>query len=230
MAEKKERKKIPVAVQVIMPFFVTVLCSAAIILAMLGPSEKIKTWYKVAFMDENKTIPQSDGIAGLNIVETDIDTDYSGEISSEGIPVLSEYGSQCAVLECRALNMYVPVYWGLGSELLEKGAVNSPASAIIGASGNTVISAHVNTFFSNLSDIKENDEVILYTDYGRFTYKVRDLISFKSTDKKYLKMTEEDVLTLYTCEMNLLAESDIRVGAVCTLEKKEFYKNAKEAD
>ena len=43
-------------------------------------------------------------------------------------------------------------------------------------------------------------------------------------------MTEEDVLTLYTCEMNLLAESDIRVGAVCTLEKKEFYKNAKEAD
>lgn len=230
MAEKKEIKKIPVAVQVIMPFFVTVLCSAAIILAMLGPSEKIKTWYKVAFMDENKTIPQSDGIAGLNIVETDIDTDYSGEISSEGSPVLSEYGSQCAVLECRALNMYVPVYWGLGSELLEKGAVNSPASAIIGASGNTVISAHVNTFFSNLSDIKENDEVILYTDYGRFTYKVRDLISFKSTDKKYLKMTEEDVLTLYTCEMNLLAESDIRVGAVCTLEKKEFYKNAKEAD
>ena len=223
MAEKKERKKIPAAVQIIMPFFVTVLCSAAIVLAMLGPSEKIKTWYKVAFMDENKTIPQSDGIAGLNIVETDIDTDYRGETVSEGSPVLSEYGSQCAVLECKALNMYVPVYWGLGSELLEKGAVNSPASAIIGAKGNTVISAHVNTFFSNLSDIKENDEVILYTDYGRFTYKVRDLISFKSSDKKYLKMTEEDVLTLYTCEMNLLSESDIRVGAVCTLEKKEFY-------
>ncbi|MGN0582039.1 MAG: class D sortase [Oscillospiraceae bacterium] len=230
MAEKKERKKIPAAVQIIMPFFVTVLCSAAIVLAMLGPSEKIKTWYKVAFMDENKTIPQSDGIAGLNIVETDIDTDYRGETVSEGSPVLSEYGSQCAVLECKALNMYVPVYWGLGSELLEKGAVNSPASAIIGAKGNTVISAHVNTFFSNLSDIKENDEVILYTDYGRFTYKVRDLISFKSSDKKYLKMTEEDVLTLYTCEMNLLSESDIRVGAVCTLEKKEFYKNAKEAE
>lgn len=230
MAEKKERKKIPAAVQVLMPVFITVLCSASIALALIGPSEKIKTWYSVAFMDENKTVPQSGGIAGLNIVETNIKTDYSGETTEEGKPVLTEYGTQYAVLECKALNMFVPVYWGSGSELLEKGAVNSPSSALIGAEGNTVISAHVNTFFNNLSDIKKDDEVILYTDYGRFTYKVRDLISFKSSDKKYIKMTEEDILTLYTCEMNLLSESDIRVGAVCTLEKKEFYKNAKEAE
>ena len=217
MAEKKERKRIPLIVQIIMPFMVMLLCGAVIALAMIGPSEKIKTWYNVAFMDENKTIPQSGGIAGLNIVQTDIDTERTEETTSEGKPVLPEYGSQYAVMECKALNIYVPVYWGAGAELLEQGACNSPSSAIIGAEGNTVISAHVNTFFSSLADIKENDEVVLYTDYGKFTYKVRDLISFNSSDKQYIKMKEEDVLTLYTCEMNLLSESDIRIGCVCSL-------------
>lgn len=228
MKEKKNRKKIPAAVQVLMPFMITVFCGAFIILALIGPSEQLKTYYNVAFMDENKTIPQSSGIAGLNIVQTDIDTEYSGEVSSEGEVVLTEYGTQYAVLECRALQMFVPVYWGSGAELLENGACNSPSSALIGAEGNTVISAHVNTFFRNLSDIKKDDEVVIYTDYGRFTYKVRDLISFKSSDKSYIKMKDEDILTLYTCETDLLAESDKRIGAVCTLEKKEFYSAAKE--
>lgn len=235
MSEKKtktagEKKRIPLAVQIIMPFMVTALCGAVVAAAAIGPSEKIKTWLDVAFMDENKTIPQSSGIAGLNIVQTDIDTERKDEVTSEGKAVLPEYGSQYAVLECRPLNMYVPVYFGSGAELLEHGACNPSSSAIIGAEGNTVISAHVNTFFSNLKDIKEGDEVILYTDYGKFTYKVRDLISFNSSDKSYIKMKEEDILTLYTCEMNLLAESDVRIGAVCTLDKKEFYKTAKEAE
>lgn len=230
MAEKKERKRIPLAVQTIMPFMITALCGAVVAAVMIGPSEKIKTWYNVAFMDENRTIPQSSGIAGLNIVKTDIRTERKEETTSEGKPVLPEYGSQYAIMECKALNMYLPVYWGAGAELLEQGACNSPSSAIIGAEGNTVISAHVNTFFSNLKDIKEGDEVILYTDYGKFTYKVRELISFNSSDKSYIKMKEENVLTLYTCEMNLLAESDVRIGAVCTLDKKEFYKTAKEAE
>jgi len=228
MPEKKERKRIPLAVQIIMPLLILIMCGAVIALAMIGPSEKIKTWYNVAFMDQGKTIPQSSGIAGLNIVKTDIKTDYSGETKKEGMVPFAEYGSQYAVLECKALNMYVPVYFGGGAELLEQGACNSSASALIGSGGNTVISAHVNTFFSNLSDIKKDDIVVLYTDYGRFTYKVRENIKFNASDKSYIKPKNEDILTLYTCEMNLLAESDVRIGAVCTLESKEFY--VKEAE
>lgn len=226
--EKKKREPIPVFVQIFMPLLTALLCGAVIFLLMIKPYENAQTYFKVAFMDDNMTVPQSGGIAGLNIVETDIDTEYSGEVSSEGETGYTEYGTQYAVLECRSAGIYVPVYWGSGTELLEKGACNSPSSAMIGASGNTVISAHVNTFFSDLSEVKKDDEVILYTGYGRFTYKVRDLIEFKSSDKSYIKTKDEDILTLYTCEKNLLAESDKRVGVVCTLEKKEFYKAAQE--
>ncbi len=230
MKKENNRKNIPAAVQIAMPFLLTVFCSAVIVLAMTGPADKIKGYYNIAFMDDNKTIPQSSGIAGLNIVETDIDTDYSGSVSSEGRVILAEYGSQYAVLECKSLSIFVPVYWGLGSELLEHGAVNSPSSALIGAEGNTVISAHVNSFFSNLDEIKEGDEVVLYTDYGRFTYKVRTTAEFRPDDKKYIRMTEDDILTLYTCVKSLPGEDNGRFAAVCDLVKREFYTSPEVSD
>jgi sortase A len=119
--------------------------------------------------------------------------------------------------------MYVPVYWGGGSELLEKGACQATASSAIGADGNSVISAHVNTFFNNLGNIKTGDTVVLHTNYGRFTYNVSELIEFDASDETYIKNTDDNRLTLYTCDMNLLGSSSKRIGAVCTLEKSEFY-------
>lgn len=222
---KKDNKKsiLPFWTQCIMPFLITIFCGAIIFLLSIRPYEKFQTYINIAFMDENMIVPKSDGIAGLTIVETDIDTEYNGMITSDGEPKYPEYGTQYAVLECETLDMFVPVYWGTGSELLEKGACNTPASVPAGGEGNTVISAHVNTFFSNLKSIKEGDKVILYTDYGRFTYSVSKLIEFKSTDESYIKKTKDDVLTLYTCDMDLMASSSKRIGAVCKLEKREYY-------
>ena len=179
-------------------------------------------------MDNNNVVPQSDGIAGLNIVQTDIDTEYSGKTYDKGEVVYPEYGTQYAVIECEAVDIFVPVYWGNGSELLELGGCNTPSSVVAGGEGNTVISAHVNTFFADLNKIKVGDEVKLYTDYGRFTYVVSELIEFESTDKKYLKKGDKDILTLYTCEATLLAASDNRIGCRCELEKREFYNEPKE--
>lgn len=219
----KKQNNMPLAVQIFMPIFMTILCGGIIALCAIRPYEIIKTYLRIGFMDSNQTVPQTNGMAGLNIVEADIDTEYNGNVSEKGEIQIPAYGSQYAVLECKALDMYVPVYWGGGSELLEKGACQTPASSAIGADGNSVISAHVNTFFHNLSSIKIDDTIILHTDYGRFTYNVSQLIEFDASDEKYIRNTEDNRLTLYTCEMNLLAESSKRIGAVCTLEKSEFY-------
>ena len=86
-----------------------------------------KTYLHVAFMDGSGTA-STDGTSGLNIVQTDIDTNYSGATSDEGTPLVSDYGSQCAVLEAKSIDLYVPVYWGGGAELLEQGACQTPAS------------------------------------------------------------------------------------------------------
>ncbi len=197
-------------------------------LLSINPYEKAEAYLRVAFMDNNNVIPQSEGIAGLNIVQTDINTEFSGKTYDKGDVVYPEYGTQYAVIECEAVDIFAPVYWGNGAELLELGGCNTPSSVVAGGEGNTVISAHVNTFFAELNKVKVGDEVRIFTDYGRFTYTVSELIEFESTDKKYLKKGDKDILTLYTCEDNLLASSDKRIGCICELTKREFYNEPKE--
>ena len=222
----KENKKTSLAVWIVLPLLITVLCGAVIFLCSIRPYEKLETYVKMVFMDNNTVIPRGDGIEGLTIVKTDIDTDYSGETYAEGEAGYPEYGTQYAVLECEKADMFVPVYWGIVSELLELGGCNTPSSMPAGADGNTVISAHVNTFFHDLDKLEKGDKLTIYTAYGRFSYTVSEKIEFASDDKKYLKKSENNILTLYTCEKELLSEAENRIGVICTLDKKEFYKEA----
>ena len=99
----------------------------------------------------------------------------------------------------------------------------SSSAAVIGSTGNSVISAHVNTFFHDLNQLKKGDTVTLYTTYGKFTYEVSEQIQFQSSNDGCLKQTDDDRLTLYTCEMQLLGSSDTRIGVVCKLTQREFY-------
>ena len=154
MKRQSRSGKLPLAVQILLPLLLALLCGGVLLLASIRPYEIAKTYLRIGFMDSGSTNPNS-GASGLNIVETDIDTDYTGATSAEGDVAVSAYGSQCAILECKSAGLYVPVYWGGGSELLEKGACQTPASAVIGSTGNSVISAHVNTFFHDLNQLKK---------------------------------------------------------------------------
>ena len=217
-----KKNNMPLFAQLLMPVMITILCGGIIFLFSIRPYEKIKTYLNIIFMDNSVSQPSEYGMSGLNIKEMDIDTEYTGELHNEGEIIYPEYATQYAIIECKSLDMYVPVYFGTGAELLEKGACNSPSSAVIGDKGNTVISAHVNTFFHNLSEINTGDIITLYTKYGKFTYSVSEIINFNSTDKSYLQMTEENILTVYTCQKDLFSSYD-RIGAIYTLDKQEFY-------
>lgn len=225
MKTEKNKTNLPLAAQFLLPVLVTILCGGIVLLCAIRPYELGKTYLRVGFMDGSGTVSEG-GTAGLNIMETDIDTNYAGETSPEGEVVIPAYGSQCAILESEAIDLYVPVYWGGGSELLEQGACHTPASAALGSTGNSVISAHVNTFFHDLNQLEVGDVITAYTTYGKFTYEVSELIEFDSSDKSHLKKTEDDRLTLYTCEMQLLGSSSKRVGVVCKLTDKAFYQTA----
>ncbi len=107
--------------------------------------------------------------------------------------------------------------------MLELGACQTPASAVLGGTGNSVISAHVNTFFNQLNELEVGDTIIAYTTYGKFTYTVTEQITFESSNKSYIKQTDDNRLTLYTCEMQLLGSSSTRVGVICELTESAFY-------
>ena len=96
--------------------------------------------------------------------------------------------------------------------------------------GNTVISAHVDTFFADLEKLKTGDTVTLKTNYGEFIYTVSESILFDRSDGRYVSPTEDDRLTLYTCKRDILGNMEQRTGFICTLKERKFYSKAGEGN
>lgn len=226
MANTKQRKGAHPLVYLLTGIFLLILCTAVMAVALIKPFEKMQTYLNLAFMDNMKITPAS-GLNGLVIKENDIDTNAKPqeELSDTGEVIRPVFGEQYAILECDAISLSVPVYWGSSVELLERGACQASSSKVLGDTGNVVIDAHVNTFFADLHKIAPGDTIVLYTQYGIFTYEAKKQVKFENTDKTYVLPTEEDHLTLYTCEAQVLGTSTTRIGVVCDLVSKQFYTN-----
>lgn len=222
MGDKKNKKNI--SLHIITPVLLTAVCAGIIAAAAVKPSDKLKTYTNIAFMGSLGSDPYDDsGKNGLVIKDNDIDMDYSGETSETGEAKRPSFGELYAVVSTEALGINVPIYWGTTPEILEYGACQSSSSSVFGLDGNSVVSAHVDTFFADLSSVKEGDIVTVNTNYGKFTYTVTELIEFGSNDRKYIAPTKDNRLTLYTCKRELLGASDRRIGVICELTEKAFY-------
>lgn len=225
MAEKK--KKDNAFIHIITPFIVLFLCVGIFIAAMIKPSDKLKVYLNLAFMDNLKATPEAAG-SGLVVRDNDIIDEFDGQTYDEGEIIRPKFGEMYAVLTTSAFDISIPVYWGSNSELFERGACQSSGSKIAGEDGNTVISAHEDTFFSQLDKLKIGDTVTLKTNYGEFSYKVKEQITFNKKDGKYVSPSASSKLTLYTCKKDILGNADERIGVICEPTEKKFYKKAGE--
>ncbi|MBP0988137.1 MAG: class D sortase [Oscillospiraceae bacterium] len=229
MAEQTEKKRGGKAILILTPFLLLLMTGGILILCYsLAPTHRLQKYLNIAFMDNLKTTAQTDG---LHIIENDISTnDTPSETFDKGEIIYPTFGEQYAMLQIESADIYVSVYYGVNAELLERGECQSTQSAIIGENpGNTVIDAHVTTFFSDLSKVKTGDTVKLYTKYGRFVYKVTEQIEFSKEDKRYLTVPKEgEYLTLYTCKPQVLGSPDQRVGVRCEPVEKQFYAQSKQ--
>lgn len=215
-------------IHVATPFILLFICVGVLITAMIKPADKLKVYLNIAFMDNLKNTPESAG-SGLVIRDNDIIDGYSGETFEEGEFIRPKFGEMYAVLTTSAFDISIPVYWGSSSELYERGACQSSSSAIIGDKGNSVISAHQDTYFADLNKLKKDDTIALKTNYGEFEYKVTDIIIFNKKENKYVSPSETSKLTLYTCKKDVLGNSDERLGVICEPTVKKFYKKAEES-
>lgn len=216
------KKKNNSLILILTPVFLLMLCIGIILVASIKPYNKLSVYLNLVFMDEFKTNP-SDGLSGLTIKDGNIILDYNGETSSEGELIRPSFGEQFAVLRSDALENSVPVYWGSSRELFERGACQATYSKLSGDIGNTVISAHEDTFFADLSNLVVGDTITINTNYGEFLYTVKETISFNKTSKKYVAPTDDIRLTLYTCKKDILGSSSERIGVVCELTEEKFY-------
>ncbi len=230
MSKEKKNKNSsrPAILYIATPFLAAAICVGITAVAMIKPADKLKVFANLAFMDNLKTGVSDE--TGLVIRENEIDTEHKGETYSDGEIIRPKFGELYALLHSEKLEVDIPVYWGSNSELLEHGACHASSSVLAGQKGNSVISAHVDTFFADLDKMKEGDTVTLNTAYGEFIYKVREEITFDNSNRKYVTVSKDDRLTLYTCKNDILGASDQRIGVICDLEESRYYEPKKEAD
>ncbi len=204
------------------PFILAAICMGIIMIALIKPSDKLQRYKGLVFMDELKLDPENIG-SGLIIKDNKIEADDKNYTSDEGTVIRPVYAEHYADIICDVFETTVPVYWGSDVELFEIGACQSSGSSVFGESGNSVVSAHVNTFFAELDKLSVGDKITVKTNYGRFVYTVRETISFKDTNKKYVIPTEDTRLTLYTCSKDIFGASDERIGVICDLTESKYY-------
>jgi len=97
------------------------------------------------------------------------------------------------------LGVSVAVLQGSKSRMLRLGAGHIEGTPLPGEAGNSGIAGHRNTFFRDLKDIWQKDEIQLQTATGLLHYEVEWVKLVVPDDISVLAPSTESVLTLVTC-------------------------------
>jgi sortase A len=97
------------------------------------------------------------------------------------------------------LGVSAVVLEGTGTVTLRRAVGHIAGTALPGGSGNVGLSAHRDTFFRPLRNVRENDIVTVTTTAGEFRYKVVSTKVVDPEDVSVLDPGSLEVLTLVTC-------------------------------
>jgi sortase A len=103
------------------------------------------------------------------------------------------------MLDVPRLGLSVMVIEGVGTTTLRRAAGHIPGTALPGQPGNVGISAHRDTFFRPLRNIRQNDVITLSTLLGEYRYRVVSTRIVSPSDVGVLDRSNDEVLTLVTC-------------------------------
>lgn len=209
---------------VLTPFLISVIVCSIIVILFAKPYVKVKPYLETVFNTENvtqtaRTINKyRDDDAPLQVKDIE---DDEGQTHTMIYPF---YGDLYAHINCEAAGMNdIPVYSGDSDDVLAFGAGWFNGSVYIGHVGNVVIAGHNHKDFYHLPDCEVGDEVTLETDYCKLTYIVREKAVFHEDDLSYVRPSEEDILTMYTCWNNgKLGMSQYRLAVICDCVDREW--------
>ena len=88
---------------------------------------------------------------------------------------------------------------GTDHRALKLGPGHLTGSALAGAEGNAVITAHRDTFFRHIVELKKGDRIMVQRDGRTFTYEVAGQKIVKPDEISVVQPTNDNRLTLITC-------------------------------
>ena len=114
------------------------------------------------------------------------------------IPAVSP-GGMIGRIDIPRLKVSVFVIEGTGTKELRRAAGHIAGTALPGQPGNMGISAHRDTFFRPLRNIRMNEMITLTTMTGQYRYRVVSTRIVDPSDVSVLNSSTSQVLTLVTC-------------------------------
>lgn len=101
------------------------------------------------------------------------------------------------------INVKVLVVEGTGDEVLKYYVGHFKDTALPGEEGNFAVAGHrnyiYNEMFRDIGQLEENDDIIVRTKKGEYTYKVKEQKVIEPTDVEVLNKTKNATITLITC-------------------------------
>lgn len=144
----------------------------------------------------------------LNIINMitieQVDVTYPSVSFDKVTKKLNDYplwGNEFGTIEIKSIDLKMPIYQGDTLDILKYGIGHFSGSFFPGEGGSIIFAGHNNKgFLYHLPEVKINDEIIVKTTYGTFTYKVFDEKIIKAKDNDAFTFTKEkEILMIYTC-------------------------------
>ncbi|MBT2661643.1 class D sortase [Bacillus sp. ISL-45] len=110
-----------------------------------------------------------------------------------------EKGEMIGNLAIPKLNATLPIYHGTDEDELEKGVGHFAGSVLPGEKDNSVLSGHRDTVFRQLGNVGKGDLLVVSTEAGEFTYKVRKVRIVDADDRTVIVPKPRATLTVTTC-------------------------------
>ncbi|MCM3576471.1 class D sortase [Mesobacillus subterraneus] len=110
-----------------------------------------------------------------------------------------EKGEMIGNLTIPKLNANLPIYHGTDEDELEKGVGHFAGSVLPGEKDNSVLSGHRDTVFRQLGKVGKGDLLVVSTEAGEFTYKVRKVRIVDADDRTVIVPKPRATLTITTC-------------------------------
>jgi sortase A len=114
-------------------------------------------------------------------------------------PPDSAEGSLVGRIDIPRLDLSAVVFEGTSDDTLSRGVGHLRGSAGPGERGNLVLAGHRDTFFRELRNIRQGDEVTIKGPDGEFAYQVESTEIVEPDQTEVLKPSDGATLTLITC-------------------------------
>jgi sortase A len=114
-------------------------------------------------------------------------------------PPYSAEGSLVGRIDIPRLDVSAVVFEGTSDDTLARGVGHLRGSAGPGERGNLVLAGHRDTFFRELRNIRQGDEVNIVGPKGEFEYQVESTTIVEPDQTEVLQPSDGATLTLITC-------------------------------